>query len=57
LELEINQINKQMEENKRKAMKETDPMKKAALIAQIEEDGLLLQQKYQKKKEISDKFK
>ncbi|CAG8657837.1 9272_t:CDS:2, partial [Ambispora gerdemannii] len=40
----------------RKAMKETDPSKKAALIQAIEEDGLLLQQKYQKKKELSDKF-
>src|SRR5436309_6026420 len=45
-----------MEENKRKAMKETDPAKKAALIQAIEEDGLLLQQKYKKKQELSNKF-
>ncbi|MCE8163125.1 MAG: hypothetical protein I3274_02805 [Candidatus Moeniiplasma glomeromycotorum] len=56
LELEINQITQRMEENKRKAMNETDSIKKAALIAQIDEDGLLLQQKYQKKKELSNKF-
>ncbi|CAG8805253.1 46272_t:CDS:2 [Gigaspora margarita] len=56
LELEINQITQRMEENKRKAMSETDPTKKAALIQAIEEDGLLLQQRYKKKQELSNKF-
>src|SRR5947209_5181099 len=52
----MNQITQRMEENKRKAMSETDPIKKVALIQSIEEDGLLLQQKYKKKQELSNKF-
>ncbi|CAI2186048.1 16282_t:CDS:2, partial [Funneliformis geosporum] len=56
LELEINQITQKMEENKKKAMSETDPVKKAVLIQSIEEDGLLLQQKYKKKQELANKF-
>ena len=56
LNLEINKINQRMEENKRKAMKETDPVKKAALIQAIEEDGIILQQKYKKRKELGSKL-
>src|SRR5437764_972730 len=46
-----------MEENKKKALKETDPIKKQALIAEIESDSKLLEQKYREHKQYSDKYK
>jgi hypothetical protein len=57
LDAEINEINQRMEENKRKAMKsDISPSEKATLIQLIEEDGSLLQQKYEKKKGLSNRF-
>ncbi|CAI2190747.1 2325_t:CDS:1, partial [Funneliformis geosporum] len=53
----INQIKAKMEENKRKAMNEKDPRKRAALLLEIEEDGKLLQQKYREHQEHSNKFR
>lgn len=57
LELEIRQIEQKMKENQQKALRETDPIKKQALIAEIESDGKLLQQKYREHQEHSNKFR
>ena len=57
IQLEIDEIKKRMAENKRKAMNEKDPSKKAALLLLIEEDGKLLQQKYREHQEHSNKFR
>ncbi|CAI2185607.1 5224_t:CDS:2 [Funneliformis geosporum] len=46
-----------MEENKRKAMNEKDPLKKQKILEEIESDGKLLQQKYQEHQEHSNKFR
>src|SRR5256885_8021560 len=46
-----------MKENQQKALRETDPIKKQALIAEIESDGKLLQQKYREHQEHSNKFR
>src|SRR5437868_13500757 len=46
-----------MKENRQKALKETDPIKKQALIAEIEADGELLKQKYREHQEHSNKYK
>jgi hypothetical protein len=55
IQLEIDEINRRMEENKQKAVRETDPIKKQALIDEIEADGRLLQQKYQEHQQHSNK--
>src|SRR5438046_770516 len=46
-----------MEQNKLKAMRETDPIKKQALIDEIEADGILLQQKYQEHQQHSNRYR
>ncbi|CAJ0895221.1 7794_t:CDS:2 [Entrophospora sp. SA101] len=46
-----------MKENQQKALRETDPIKKQALIAEIESDGKLLQQKYREHQEHSNKYR
>src|SRR5436309_3001798 len=46
-----------MRENKQKAIRETDPIKKQAIIAEIEADGELLQSKYKERNKYTDKFK
>jgi hypothetical protein len=56
LELEIRKIETKMKENKQKALRETDPVKKQALIAEIEKDGKLLEQKYREHQEHSNKY-
>src|SRR4051812_14983688 len=45
-----------MKENKQKALRETDPVKKQALIAEIEKDGKLMEQKYREHQEHSNKY-
>jgi len=57
VQFEIDKIEAKMRENKQKAIKETDPIKKQALIAEIEADGKLLQAKYEERNKYTDKFK
>ena len=52
LKLEQKQIEARMAENKRKAMNEKDPSKKAALLLLIEEDGKKLEENFRKQKAI-----
>src|SRR4051812_33814751 len=56
INLEINQINQRMQENQQKALRETDPVKKLALIAAIEEDGKLLIQKQNKLAQMENRL-
>jgi len=46
-----------MEEKKQKAAKETDPVLRAKIIEEIENDGKLLQSKYEKRNELTNRFK
>ena len=52
LQLEQKQIEARMRENKRKAEREKDPSKKAALLLLIEEDGKRLEENLRRQKEI-----
>src|ERR1044072_1382436 len=52
LQLEQKQIERQMDENKRKAMNEKDPTKRAVLLQLIEEDGKKLKENLDKQKEL-----
>jgi hypothetical protein len=45
-----------MKENKRKAMSEKDPAKRAILLQMIEADGELLKQKYKERQTMENKF-
>ncbi|CAI2192012.1 13375_t:CDS:2, partial [Funneliformis geosporum] len=56
LNLEIKQIEAKMKENKRKAMSEKDPAKRAILLQMIEADGELLKQKYKERQTMENKF-
>src|ERR1044071_91650 len=56
LNLEIKQIETRMKENKKKAMNEKDPAKRALYLQMIEEDGELLKQKYSEKQNLENKF-
>src|SRR5688572_25179314 len=52
LVLEQKKIEARMAENKRKAEREKDPSKKAALLLLIEEDGKRLEENFKKQKAI-----
>ena len=52
LKLEQKQIEARMAENKRKAEREKDPSKKAAILLLIEEDGKKLEENLRKQKAI-----
>jgi len=56
LQLEEREINRRMEENKRKAMNEKDPAQKALLLQLIEDDGKKLKANMRKQQELSNKF-
>lgn len=56
LQLEEKDINRRIEENKRKAMNEKDPAQKALLLQMIEEDGKKLKANLKKQQELSKKF-
>jgi hypothetical protein len=57
VQFEIDKIEAKMKENKQKALKETDPIKKQALIEEIEADGRLLQSKLEERNKYTEKFK
>lgn len=52
LKFEENKLRRQIEENKRKAAREKDPSKKAALLLMIEEDGKKLEENLRKQQAI-----
>ncbi|CAG8754123.1 11460_t:CDS:2 [Gigaspora margarita] len=56
LQLEEKEINRRIEENKRKAMNEKDPAQKALLLQMIDEDGKKLKANLKKQQELSKKF-
>lgn len=56
LDLEIGKIEAEVAKLRKEALDEKDPIRRAKIIEQIEDQGKVLQGKYQKKQELSNKF-
>jgi hypothetical protein len=57
VQFEINQIEARIEENRKKAAKETDPVSRAKILAEIEKDGELLKTKLEERNKYTDRFR